>query len=87
MSQESTTQLHPGESAPDGDTGAVLFMVDVTKPEASIPIAHGLGRVPTKAYVVEARKKFFACYVAFKDAQQIHLVFNDAGGTALVRIV
>lgn len=86
MTQENTQQLHPGESAPDGDTGAVLFMVDVTKPEIAIPIAHGLGRVPTKAYVVESRKKFFACYVAFKDRDTIQLVFNDAGGTALVRI-
>lgn len=86
MSQENTLQLNPGDRVPDGDTGAMLIMVDVTKPEAVIPVSHGLGRVPTKAYVVEARKKFFACYVAFKDAQVIHLVFNDAGGTALVRV-
>lgn len=86
MSQENTLQLNPGDIVPDGDTGAVLVMLDVTLPEAPIRVAHGLGRTPTKAYVVEARKKFFHCYVAFKDRDQIHLVFNDAGGTALVRI-
>lgn len=85
MATENTIQVPPGEVYPDTD-GSVLVMLDVTRSGVSIPVAHTLGRVPSKAYVVESTKKFFACRVAFKDRDQIHLVFNDAGGTALVRI-
>jgi hypothetical protein len=83
---EATIQIPIGESAPDGDTGGVLAMIDVSKAEVAILVAHRLGRVPVKAYVVESTRKFFRCYVVYKDDQQIQLVFNDAGGTALVRI-
>lgn len=83
---ESSFQIPIGSSAPDGDTGAVLFMLSVPSATHPVLVAHGLGRVPVKAYVVESRGKCFNCYVLFKDHNQIQLVFNDAGGTALVRI-
>lgn len=92
--QESRTQLNPGDPvSPDGDTGAVLARVFIATAGQVFKIAHGLNRVPIKAYVVESTGQPFACYTIFKDADQIHigffvsdLTFTLTGGTALVRI-
>ena len=90
---ENTTQIEINSQVPDGDTGAILVRVAVPTAGTVAKIAHGLGRVPTKAYVVESTVQPFACYVLFKDAQQIHLGFARSditysldGGTATVRI-
>ena len=83
---EATHQIQIGESAPDGDTGARLFNLAVASITQPIQVAHGLGRVPIKAEVCESVGKFFACRVTYKDRDMIHLLFNDAGGSALVRV-
>ena len=91
--QENTTQINIGDQIPDGDTGAILVSVAIPAAVAVVKIAHGLGRVPTKAYVVESIGQPFTCFTKFKDRDQIHLGFFRSdigysldGGSAVVRI-
>ena len=91
--QENTIQINSRDSVPDGDTDARLFRVPITSAAVIVKIAHGLGRVPTKAYVVESMGQPFSCFTKFKDRDQIHLGFFRSdigysldGGTAVVRI-
>lgn len=92
-SQENKIEIGVGEIVPDGSTGAILTRVAIPTAATVAIIAHNLGRVPTKAYVVEAIGQPFACFTVFKDDQQIQLRFARSGigfsldgGTAVVRI-
>lgn len=94
MQQESVTQLNNWDKLPDGESGAFLMRIPVPTATTVAKIAHGLGRVPTKAYVVESIGQPFTCYTVFKDRDQIHLGFARSdigysldGGTAVVRII
>jgi len=94
MSQENVHQLNTGEQVPDGDLGGILVSVPVPTATSVVKIPHGLGRVPTKAYVVESVGQPFTCYTVYKDRDVIHLCFfrsatgfSPDGGTATVRIV
>ena len=84
--QENRSQVEVGQLVPDGNSGAMLYMADVPSSNFAVAFAHGLGRVPSKAHVVACTGRVINCYVAFKDAEKIHLVFDAAPGTALVRM-
>lgn len=91
--QENTAQINIGETVPDGDTGAILTRIAVPTAGAVVNLAHGLNRVPTKAYVVESLGQPFVCFTKFKDRDQIQLGFFRSditysldGGSAVVRI-
>lgn len=91
--QENTVQLNIGELVPDGDTGGVLTRIAIPAAATVVKIAHGLSRVPTKAYVVESIGQAFTCFTKYKDRDQIQLGFFRSdigysldGGSAVVRI-
>lgn len=93
MIQENVQQLNAWDQVPDGDMGGILVKIPVPTAATIAKIAHGLGRVPTKAYVVESVGQPFTCYTIFKDRDAIHLGFVRSdigfsldGGTATVRI-